>query len=60
MRYTYISARHKGLDFKLKEVWQYRDLIFLFTRRNFLASYTQTILGPLWLLLAPLLTALMH
>ncbi len=42
----------------LKEIWHYRDLIFLFVRRDFIAIYKQTILGPLWFLLQPLLTTI--
>ena len=60
MRFTYICAKEKPLDLKLHEVWEYRDLIFLFTRRNFATLYKQTILGPLWLLLSPVLTAVMN
>lgn len=41
------------------ELWQYRDLMLLFVRRDFVASYKQTILGPLWHLIQPLLTTLM-
>lgn len=59
MRFTYICAKEKPLDLKLHEVWEYRDLIFLFTRRNFATLYKQTILGPLWLFLNPVLTAVM-
>lgn len=46
-----ISAKHSLFDFKLKEVWNYRDLLFLMVRRNFVANYKQTILGPLWFFL---------
>lgn len=60
MRFTHISAKHDLFDLKLNEVWQYRDLIFLFTRRNFATQYKQTILGPLWLFVNPLMTAIMH
>lgn len=60
MRFTHISAKHELFDLKLNEVWQYRDLIFLFTRRNFATQYKQTILGPLWLFVNPLMTAVMH
>lgn len=42
----------------LKEVWEYRDLLFLFTRRDFVAKYKQTILGPIWFFLQPLFTTL--
>lgn len=60
MRYTHISSKHNLLDLKLSEVWQYRDLIFLFTRRNFATLYKQTILGPLWLFFSPFMTAIMN
>ena len=48
------------LDLKLDEVWQFRELIELFTRRNFKVAYKQTILGPLWLFINPLMTSAMH
>lgn len=57
---VHISARHRLLDLKLKEVWQYRELIWLFTKRYFAVSYKQTILGPLWLFLTPLMTSVFH
>lgn len=46
-------------DLNLKEVWRYRDLLVLFVRRDFVAQYKQTILGPLWHLLQPVLTTIM-
>lgn len=47
----------RGLfDLRLKELWRYRDLIALFVRRDFVSVYKQTLLGPLWLFLQPLLT----
>ncbi len=55
--HIHISSRHKWFDLKLKEVWQYRDLILLFTRQSFVVRYKQTILGPLWLFLNPFLTS---
>jgi lipopolysaccharide transport system permease protein len=48
------------LDFKLKEFWQYRDLVLLFVRRELVPTYKQTILGPLWFVLQPLLTTLVY
>ena len=49
----------RGFDgFHLKEIIQYRDLIFLFVRRDFVAQYKQTILGPLWYIIQPLLTTI--
>ena len=58
--HTHISARHRLLDLNLREVWRYRDLIFLFTKRNFVVSYKQTILGPAWIFLTPLFTSIVH
>lgn len=43
-------------DINLKELWKYRDLISLFVRRNFISNYKQTILGPAWAIIQPLLT----
>lgn len=60
MQFTHIRAKQNPLDLKLNEVWKYRDLIFLFTRRNFATLYKQTILGPLWLFVNPLMTAVMN
>src|SRR5690349_17327276 len=42
----------------LKEVWRYRDLMWLFVRRDFVAQYKQTIMGPVWHIIQPLLTTL--
>jgi lipopolysaccharide transport system permease protein len=53
-----IGPRRKWTDLNLKEVWQYRDLVMLFVRRDFVAKYKQTILGPLWFILQPLMTTL--
>lgn len=53
---TLIRSGHKILDLHLKETLQYKDLIFLFVKRNFTTAYKQTILGPLWALIQPLLT----
>ena len=44
----------------LSEIWRYRDLIELFVRRNIVVKYKQTILGPLWYLIQPVLTVLMN
>ena len=58
--YTHVSSDHKLLDLNLKEVWQYRDLIYLFTKRNFTVSYKQTILGPAWIFITPLFSSIVH
>jgi lipopolysaccharide transport system permease protein len=47
------------IDLHLRELWRYRDLVALFVRRDFVSQYSQTILGPLWHLLQPILTTLM-
>ena len=60
MQHTHISAKHSLFDLKLREFWQYRDLIWLFTRRSFMVIYMQTVLGPLWLFLNPLLTGIAY
>ena len=52
-----ITPRKKWYDLQLGDVWRYRDLIILFVRRDFVAQYKQTILGPLWFLIQPLLTS---
>ena len=58
--HTHISSRHRWYELNLKEVWQYRDLIVLFTKRNFTVTYKQTILGPAWLFLNPLISSLIY
>lgn len=56
----HISSKHKLLDLKLKEVWQYRDLILLFTQRSFTVQYKQTVLGPAWLFINPIISSLIY
>lgn len=58
--HVHISSKHRLLDLKLKEVWQYRELIGLFVGRNFTVSYKQTILGPVWIFVSPLITSLIY
>lgn len=58
--HTHITSEHKWFDLKLKEVWQYRDLIWLFTKRSFVLKYKQTVLGPAWLFLNPIMTSLIY
>ena len=48
------------LDLNLKEVWRYRDLILLFTKRTFTLTYKQTILGPAWIFLNPLISSFIY
>ncbi len=53
---TIIKPKGKVFDLQLGEVWKYRDLIGLFVKREFISKYKQTILGPLWAVIQPLLT----
>ncbi len=46
------------LDLHLRDLWRYRDLVLLFIRRDFVAQYKQTVLGPIWFVLQPLLATL--
>lgn len=56
----HISSKHKWYELNLKEVWRYRDLIALFTKRDFTVSYKQTILGPAWIFITPLFSAIVQ
>ena len=56
----HITSERKWFDINLREVWQYRELIVLFARRNFALTYKQTILGPVWLFLNPFITSVIH
>src|ERR1700749_5008084 len=53
-----ITPESRLLDLKLRDTWHYRDLLFLLVRRDFVALYKQTILGPLWFFIQPLLTTI--
>lgn len=53
-----IKPKEKGLHLNLKEVWRYRDLLYLFVHRDFAATYKQTILGPLWFFIQPIFTTI--
>lgn len=53
---TVISPRGKYVYLNIKEIWSYRDLILLFVKREFTSKYKQTVLGPLWAVIQPLLT----
>ena len=55
-----IRPHEKLWHFDFKEIWRYRDLIELFVRRNIVVQYKQTILGPLWYLIQPILTVIMN
>jgi lipopolysaccharide transport system permease protein len=55
-----ITPKNNLFDLKLKDVWHYRDLLILLVRRDFVAFYKQTILGPLWFFVQPVVTILMY
>lgn len=57
---TVIEPQSKLLDLRIKELWQYRDLIVMFVKRDFKTMYKQTILGPLWIIINPILTTLIQ
>jgi len=59
IRWIYeIKSRRGGLSFDWKEIYSFRDLLFLFVRRDIVSMYKQTILGPLWFIIQPILTSL--
>ncbi|MET3979707.1 lipopolysaccharide transport system permease protein [Mucilaginibacter sp. UYP25] len=55
-----ISPKNSLLDLKLKDVWLYRDLLLLLVRRDFVSFYKQTVLGPLWFFVQPIITILVY
>ena len=55
-----IEPRTNLLDLRLGDVWRYRDLVMLFVRRDFVSNYKQTILGPIWFFIQPLLTTITY
>ena len=58
--HTHITSKHSLFDLNLREVWKYRDLIVLFTKRSFVVTYKQTILGPAWIFINPFLTSIIY
>jgi len=58
--HTHITSKKKHFELNLKEVWQYRDLIWLFTKRSFQVTYKQTILGPAWIFINPIFTSIIY
>ena len=55
-----IEPQKRIFDLNLKEVWKYRDLIWLFVKRDFTTKFKQTILGPLWYIIQPLFTTIVQ
>ena len=58
--YYKIDSKTSVFSLNLKEVWHYRDLLQMFVKRDFITFYKQTILGPLWFIVQPLLTTLIY
>lgn len=55
-----IQPRTGLFDLGLRDIWRYRDLVMLFVRRDFVSTYKQTILGPIWFFIQPLLTTITY
>ncbi|HEY8782067.1 MAG TPA: ABC transporter permease [Mucilaginibacter sp.] len=55
-----ITPKNNLFDLKLKDVWHYRDLLILLVRRDFVAFYKQTILGPIWFFVQPVITIITY
>jgi lipopolysaccharide transport system permease protein len=55
-----LTPENNLFDLKLKDVWNYRDLLVLLVRRDFVSFYKQTILGPLWFFIQPLFTTIIY
>lgn len=55
-----IEAQHSLFDLKVKEVWRYKDLVYMFVKRDFISGFKQTILGPVWFFINPIFTTLVY
>ncbi len=55
-----IKPRNKLLHIDFKEIWQYRDLLKMYVKREIITQYKQTILGPLWFFIQPAITTVMY
>lgn len=55
-----INPKSNWFELKLNDVWKFRDLIFMFIKRDFISQYKQTILGPIWFIIQPLITTLTY
>ena len=60
MQTTEIRPQRKWFDIDLKGLWRYRDLYYMYIRRDIVTQYKQTILGPLWYVIQPLFTTIMY
>ena len=57
---SYIEPKKKWLDVDLKGLWRYRDLYYMSVKRDLITQYKQTIMGPLWYVIQPMLTTIMY
>ncbi len=55
-----IRPKRHAFDINFKEIWQYRDLLRMFVKRDIITVYKQTILGPIWFVVQPILTTLIY
>lgn len=55
-----IEPQNSLFDLNLKDVWRYRDLLWMFVKRDFVSFYKQTILGPLWFFIQPIFTTIIY
>lgn len=55
-----IESSHSLFDLKLTEVWRYKDLVYMFVKRDFVSEFKQTILGPIWFFINPIFTTLVY
>ena len=60
IRHIRLTPVEKGFHLRLRELWEYRDLVRLLARKTFSLTYQQTILGPLWIVFNPLLSSLLY
>ena len=55
-----IESRHSLFDLKLGEVWRYKDLVYMFVKRDFISGFKQTVLGPVWFFINPVFTTIVY
>ena len=55
-----IESNHSLWDLNLKEVWRYKDLVYMFVKRDFVSSFKQTVLGPIWFFINPIFTTIVY
>lgn len=55
-----IEDKHSLFNLELKEVWKYKDLVYMFVKRDFVSGFKQTILGPIWFFINPILTTIVY